>query len=166
MTWSNRVRTPFYRKEMVLDERIQIPHYAVGWGESCSAKLGVQCSYGGSILERELKGPSKKSEGVMGNLSLYVAREPPSTSLATVLAQKDRSFTCWSFASRTRSLATPFTHSLESDSITLWVWRIIRYSLSCYYPQGAQQPRCILSYRKRRSVAIRTTGKVSLTGRQ
>ena len=73
---------------MVLDERIQIPHYAVGWGESCSAKLGVQCSYGGSILERELKGPSKKSEGVMGNLSLYVAREPPSTSLATVLAQK------------------------------------------------------------------------------
>ena len=54
----------------------------------------------------------------MGNLSLYVAREPPSTSLATVLAQKDRSFTCRSFASRTRSLATPFTHSLESDSIT------------------------------------------------
>ena len=68
---------------MVLDETIQIPHYAVGWGESCSAKLGVQCSYGGTILERELKGPSKKSEGVMGNLSLYVAREPPSTSLAT-----------------------------------------------------------------------------------
>lgn len=26
----------------------------------------------------------------MGNLSLYVAREPPSTSLATVLAQKKR----------------------------------------------------------------------------
>ena len=25
----------------------------------------------------------------MGNLSLYVAREPPSTSLATVLAKKD-----------------------------------------------------------------------------
>ncbi|KAH0757106.1 hypothetical protein KY290_020599 [Solanum tuberosum] len=73
---------------MVLDERIQIPHYVVGWGESCSAKLGVQCSYGGSILERELKGPSKRSERVMGNLSLYVAREPPSTSLATVLAQK------------------------------------------------------------------------------
>ena len=79
---------------MVLDERIQIPHYAVGWGESCSAKLGVQSSYGGTIDEREWKGPSKKSEGVMGNLSLYVAREPPSTSLATVLAQKDRSFTC------------------------------------------------------------------------
>lgn len=38
---------------MVLDERIQIPHYAVGWGESSSAKLGVQCSYGGTILERE-----------------------------------------------------------------------------------------------------------------
>lgn len=88
----------------------------------------------------------------MGNLSLYVAREPPSTSLATVLAQKDRSFTCWSFASWTRSLATPFTHSLESDSITLF-WRIIRSSLSCYYPQGAQQPRCILSYRNKRSVA-------------
>ncbi|KAI4298055.1 hypothetical protein MLD38_040519 [Melastoma candidum] len=26
---------------MVKDERIQIPHNAVGWGESCSAKLGV-----------------------------------------------------------------------------------------------------------------------------
>ena len=51
----------------------------------------------------------------MGNLSLYVAREPPSTSLATVLALKDRSFTCGSFASPPRSLATPFTHSLESD---------------------------------------------------
>lgn len=38
---------------MVLDETIQIPHYAVGWGGSCSAKLGVQCSYGGTILERE-----------------------------------------------------------------------------------------------------------------
>lgn len=54
----------------------------------------------------------------MGNLSLYVAREPPSTSLATVLALKDRSFTCGSFASRTRSLATPLTHELESDSFT------------------------------------------------
>jgi hypothetical protein len=30
----------------------------------------------------------------MGNLSLVVAREPPSTT--TVLAQKDRSFTCCS----------------------------------------------------------------------
>ncbi|KAL5994184.1 hypothetical protein ACLOJK_035056 [Asimina triloba] len=36
-----------------------------------------------------------------GNLSLYVAREPPSTSLATVLAQKDRSFT-WSAATKER----------------------------------------------------------------
>jgi hypothetical protein len=36
------------------------------------------------------------------------------------------------FASRTRSLATPFTHSLESDSITLfvWRWRIVLHSLS------------------------------------
>uniref|UniRef100_A0A6N2KLF9 Uncharacterized protein n=1 Tax=Salix viminalis TaxID=40686 RepID=A0A6N2KLF9_SALVM len=40
-----QVRTPFYLKEMLLDETIQIPHYAVGWGESCSAKLGVQSSY-------------------------------------------------------------------------------------------------------------------------
>lgn len=32
-------------------------------------------------------------------------------------------------------------------------WRIIRSSLSLYYPQGAQQPRCILSYRNKRSVA-------------
>ena len=78
----------------------------------------------------------------MGNLSLYVAREPPSTSLATVLALKDRSFTCGSFASRTRSLATPLTHELESDSFTAYflVLRIVRSSLSCYYPQGAQQP--------------------------
>ena len=72
----------------MLDERIQIPHYAVGWGGSCSAKLGVQCSYGGSILERDTKEPSKKSEGVMGNLSLYLACDPPSTSLATVLAKR------------------------------------------------------------------------------
>jgi len=54
---------------MVLDETIQIPHYAVGWGESYSAKLGVQCSYGGTINEREWKEPSKKSEGVVGNLA-------------------------------------------------------------------------------------------------
>lgn len=73
----------------------------------------------------------------MGNLSLYVAREPPSTSLATVLALKDRS--CGSFASRTSSLATPLTHELESDSFTADL-RIVRSSLSCYYPQGAQQP--------------------------
>jgi hypothetical protein len=38
---------------MVLDETIQIPHYAVGWGESCSAKLGVQSSFGGSMDDRE-----------------------------------------------------------------------------------------------------------------
>ena len=54
----------------------------------------------------------------MGNLFLYVAREPPSTSLATVLALKDRSFTCGSFARGTRSLAPPFTHEHESDSFT------------------------------------------------
>lgn len=115
-------------------------------------------------VKENRKGLQKRAREWWATLvCLYVAREPPSTSLATVLAQKDRSFTCWSFASRTRSLATPFTHSLESDSITLW--RIIRSSLYCYYPQGAQQPRCILEYRnrKKRSVAIRTTGKVSLT---
>jgi hypothetical protein len=54
----------------------------------------------------------------MGNLSLYVAREPPSTCLTTVLALKDQSFTRGFFASRTRSLATPLTHELESDSFT------------------------------------------------
>ena len=75
----------------------------------------------------------------MGNLSLYVAREPPSTSLARVLALKDRSFTCGSFASRTRSLATPFTHSLESDSITADFLED-RSFLLFYYPQRAQQP--------------------------
>lgn len=136
---------------MVLDERIQIPHYAVGWGESSSAKLGVQCSLWRNHTRKRIERASKKERG-QKNLSLYLAREPPSTSLATVLAQKDWSFTCSSFASRTCSLAAPFTHSLESDSITLFVLfgkKIIRSSLSCYYPQGAQQPRCILSYRKR-----------------
>ncbi|GMH04585.1 hypothetical protein Nepgr_006425 [Nepenthes gracilis] len=54
----------------------------------------LQSSYGRTIDERAPKGPFKKSEGVMDNLSLYVARKPPSTSLTTVLAQKDRSFTC------------------------------------------------------------------------
>lgn len=103
----------------------------------------------------------------MGNLSLYIAREPPSTSLATVLvAQNKRIGPSLADRSRVELALLPFTHSLESDSITLLVWRIIPSSLSCYYPQGAQQPRCILSYRKKRSVAIRTTGKVSLTGRQ
>jgi len=37
----------------VLNETILIPHYAVGWGESCSAKLGVQSSYVRTIDERE-----------------------------------------------------------------------------------------------------------------
>lgn len=107
---------------MVLDERIQIPHYAVGWGESCSAKLGVQCSLWRNHTRKRIERASKKERGSdLNGLSLYVAREPPSTSLATVLAQKDWSFTCSSFASRTCSLAAPFTHSLESDSITLFV---------------------------------------------
>ncbi len=58
----------------------------------------------------------------MGNLSLYVAREPPSTSLATLLALKDRSFTCGSFASRTRSLATnSWTILFDSFSPTVIV---------------------------------------------
>ena len=151
---------------MVLDETIQIPHYAVGWGESCSAKLGVQCSYGGTLLERESKGPSKKSEGVMGNLSLYVAREPPSTSLATVLAQNKRIGPSLADRLRVELALLPrlsLTRLSRTQSLFL---RIIRSSLSCYYPQGAQQPRCILSYRNKLSVAIRTTGKVSLTGRQ
>lgn len=38
---------------MVLDERKDPSHYAVGWGERSSAKLGVQCDYRGTILERE-----------------------------------------------------------------------------------------------------------------
>jgi len=37
----------------VLNERIQIPHYALGWGESCSAKLGVQSDYVRTKDERE-----------------------------------------------------------------------------------------------------------------
>lgn len=95
----------------------------------------------------------------MGNLSLYVAREPPSTSLATVLALKDRSFTCGSFASRTRSLATPLTHELESDSFTADWGSFVLHSLAITRRERSDR-RCILSYRKKRSVAIRTTGKV------
>lgn len=101
----------------------------------------------------------------MGNLSLYVAREPPSTSLATVLALKDRSFTCGSFASRTRSLATPFTHELESDSFTADFFED-RSFFTLLLRRERSNRRCILSYRKKRSVAIRTTGKVSLIARQ
>ena len=37
-------------------------------------------------LNRYLGERWARCEGVMGNLSLYVAREPPSTNLATVLA--------------------------------------------------------------------------------
>jgi len=40
-----------------------------------------------------------------------------------------------------RICLSPLTHELESDSFTadFWVLRIVRSSLSCYYPQGAQQ---------------------------
>ncbi|CAN0930447.1 hypothetical protein LINGRAHAP2_LOCUS37573 [Linum grandiflorum] len=73
-----------------------------------------------------------------------------------------------SFADRSRvSLALLPRLSLTRLSRTqsiLFVWRIIRSLLFCYYPQRAQQPRCILSYRKKRSIAIRTTRKVLLTG--
>ena len=64
----------------MLDETIHIPHYAAGWGESSSAKLGVQCSYGGTLLERESKGPSKKSEGDLRSRLVYmllVSRQVP-----------------------------------------------------------------------------------------
>lgn len=95
----------------------------------------------------------------MGNLSLYVAREPPSTSLATVLALKDRSFTCRSFASRTRSLATPFTHSLESDSFTADFLEDRSFFTLLLLPAGsaATDGAYYHIYRKKRSVAIRTT---------
>jgi hypothetical protein len=73
----------------------------------------------------------------MGNLSLYVAREPPSTSLATVLALKDRSFTCGSFASRTRSLATPLTHELESDSFTAYFFEDRSFFTLLLLPAGS-----------------------------
>lgn len=102
----------------------------------------------------------------MGNLSLYVAREPPSTSLATVLAQNKRIGPSLADRLRVELALLPrlsLTRLSRTQSLFL---RIIRSSLSCYYPQEAQQPRCILSYRNKRSVAIRTTGKVSLTGRQ
>lgn len=67
---------------MVLDERIQIPHYAVGWGESCSALRSWAFSvlYGGTILERESKGLQKKSEGVTLMALVYmllVSRQVP-----------------------------------------------------------------------------------------
>lgn len=66
----------------------------------------------------------------MGNLSLYVAREPPSTSLATVLAQKDRSFTCRSFASRTQSL---FLFGREFVLNSLVITRGERSNQGAYY---------------------------------
>ncbi|CAN4123897.1 unnamed protein product [Withania somnifera] len=65
---------------MVLDERIRDSTLCRGPGRERSAKPGVRCSYGGSILERELKGPLKNSKGVMGNLSLYVAQILPSST--------------------------------------------------------------------------------------
>lgn len=91
----------------------------------------------------------------MGNLSLYVAREPPSTSLATVLARKERIRIGPSLADRSRvELALlPRLSLTRLSRIQALFWRIIRSSLSLYYPQGAQQPRCILSYRNKRSVA-------------
>ncbi|KAI3672324.1 hypothetical protein L2E82_52830 [Cichorium intybus] len=44
------------------------------------------------LLEATAKKENRKalSEGVMGNLSLYIAREPPSTSLATVLVAQNK----------------------------------------------------------------------------
>lgn len=35
------MRTPFLLKEMVLNERIKIPCYAMCWEKSCSTKLGL-----------------------------------------------------------------------------------------------------------------------------
>lgn len=93
---------------MVLDERIQIPHYAVGWEESCSAKLGVQCSLWRNHTRKRIERASKKERGSdLNGLSLYLAREPPSTSLATVLAQKDWSFTCFAHRSRVELVLLP-----------------------------------------------------------
>lgn len=147
MTWSNRVRTPFYLKEMVLDERIQIPHYAVGWEESCSAKLGVQCSLWRN--HTKIERASKKERGLTALVYiLLVSRQVPVSqqywrkrigpSLALLIVRESNLFSCRAF------------HSLAWVGLNLcFVWRIIRSSLSCYYPQGAQQPRCILSYRKR-----------------
>ena len=88
----------------------------------------------------------------MGNLSLYVAREPPSTSLATVLAQK-RIGPSLADRSRVELALLPRLSLTRLSRTQALFWRIIRSSLSLYYPQGAQQPRCILSYRNKRSVA-------------
>ena len=82
----------------------------------------------------------------MGNLFLYVAREPPSTSLATVLALKDRSFTCGSFASRTRSLATPLTHELESDSFTADFFEDLSFFTLLLLPTGSVTFEPLLPY--------------------
>ena len=49
-------------------ETIQIPHYAVGWEYSCSAKLDVKCSYGGTIDERELERAFKKDRWIDGRI--------------------------------------------------------------------------------------------------
>ncbi|CAN0892465.1 hypothetical protein LINGRAHAP2_LOCUS17553, partial [Linum grandiflorum] len=69
-----------------------------------------------------------------------------------------------SFVDRSRvSLALLSRFSLTGLSQTqaiLFVWSIVRYSLFSYYPH---RPRCILSYRKKRNIMIRTTRKVLLT---
>lgn len=59
---------------MVLDERIQIPHYAVGWEESSSAKLGVQCSLWRNHTRKRIERASKKekSEGVTLTALVYI----------------------------------------------------------------------------------------------
>ncbi|KAJ4964573.1 hypothetical protein NE237_016422 [Protea cynaroides] len=76
----------------------------------------------------------QKERGSNGNLSLYVKlvnRQVPVSQQA--LAQKDRSFTLLIVHESNPPLATPFTHSLESDSITLLFGGSFALH-SCYYP--------------------------------
>lgn len=93
---------------MVLDERIQIPHYAVGWEESCSAKLGVQCSLWRN--HTKIERASKKERGLTALVYiLLVSRQVPVSqqywrkrigpSLALLIVRESNLFSCRAFHS-------------------------------------------------------------------
>ena len=96
-------------------------------------------------------------KGVMGNLSLYVAREPPSTSLATVLAQKKGSVLHLLIVRESNSLSCHghAFHSLTRLSRTKSLFFFGGRSSLSSYPSAKVH---IFEYRKKGSVAIRTTG--------
>jgi len=65
------------------------------------------------------------------------------------------------------SLSCHAFHSLAWVRLSHSFWRIVHSSLSCYITRReCSNWRCILSYRNKRSIAIRTTRKVSQNSRQ